>query len=84
MKNRFSSELHSANIQWVILNVDEHENKLFNDDYKLYANTVVLSKPVEGKQLNKKNLEDVWDYMNNEEKYGDYLQQEVSKMLQGK
>lgn len=83
LKDNFQPQLSSGLIKWVVLNVDEPENKHFNDDYKLYANAVVLSKQSENKELAWKNLEDVWDYMNNEEKFSGYIRQQVNQMLEG-
>ncbi len=73
----FPGELASSTMHWSVLNTDEPQNKHFQDDYHLQAQSVVLSEMRGGKETRWKNLEKVWDLLDSEEKFAKYIQDEV-------
>ena len=51
------------------------------EDYKLYTKSLVISKIKDGKEAEYKNLEKVWDYLDNKEAFYNYVKEEVTKFL---
>ena len=77
MEIYFQDKLESGEIVYKVINIDEEENAHFVDDYQLYTKSVVLSKLKDGKEVEYKNLQKVWDYLNDQEKFHSYIKEEV-------
>lgn len=77
----FKNELKSGKLIFKVINVEEEKNTHFINDYKLYTKSVVLSLLKNEKEVKSKNLEKVWDFLRSEQKFTDYVKQEVSLFL---
>jgi len=77
MRRYFQDKLESGEIVYKTINIDEEENVHFVDDYKLYTKSVVLSKLKDGKEVEYKNLQKIWKYLNDEEKFHSYIKEEI-------
>ena len=77
----FAKELASGELEYEVINIDEKGNGHFAKDYKLYTKSLVISKIKDGKEVEYKNLEKVWDYLGNKEAFYNYVKEEVSKFL---
>ena len=73
----FQDKLESGEIVYRVINIDEEENAYFVDDYQLYTKSVVLSKLRDGEEVEYKNLQKVWEYLNDQEKFHSYIKEEV-------
>jgi hypothetical protein len=79
----FADEIASKEIAWKVVNVDKSENSHFIQDYKLITKSVVLSKVVEGKEINWKNLDQIWQRVGNKESYLQYICDSIRNFLEG-
>ena len=77
----FSDELKSGLLEYKPINIDEKGNEHFSKDYKLYTKSVVVSLRKDGKEISYKNLEKIWQYLNDENKFFNYIKEETEKML---
>lgn len=78
----FAKELISGELEYEIINIDEKGNEHFVKDYKLYTKSLVISKIEDGKEVKYKNLEKVWNYLDNKEAFYNYVKEEVTKFLE--
>ena len=77
----YENELKDSTIVFNSLDFLEDENKHFQDDYKFDSQTLILSKFVNGKEVKWKNLDKIWDYSGDYEKFLKYIKNEVDKFL---
>ena len=79
----FAGELAAGGMRWRTINIDDPQNKHFEDDYRLQAQSVVLSEMRGGKETRWKNLEKVWDLLDDDASFLRYVQDEVRAYGQG-
>ncbi len=77
----FENELKTGKVVWRIINVDEPENKHYNEDYQLYTKSLIISEMKDGKEVRWKNLEKVWHYVRDDEKFDAYVKDEIVDWL---
>lgn len=77
----FSKEIDGAIIELKIINIDDKENEHFIKDYDLYMQAVILSKIVDDKEIMNKNLDKIWDLVENKEKYYLYIEKEIKEFM---
>jgi len=82
IENGFPDELIEGIIEWRVVNVDEPENEHFVDRFQLYAQSLVIERYRDGKSGDWKNLEKIWDLLNDEEAFMTYVQGEVRTFLE--
>ena len=81
IQSAFSPSLGNGRLQWRVLNVDEPANRHFIEDYRLITRSVIVSKMRDGKQVEWKNLEKIWELVGNKPAFVKYIQDEVSSYL---
>ena len=62
----FPDELASGQLQWQLINFDLPENKHYIKDYNLVEKSLVLVKQENGKTIRWKNVEEFWDFGENQ------------------
>lgn len=77
VKLNFEEELKTGKVVWRVINVDEPENKHFNDDYQLYTKSLIISEVKDGKEVRWKNLEKIWVLVRDDEKFDAYVNDEI-------
>lgn len=77
----FPVELDSGRIALKVANLDEPGNAHFNGDYRLNTQSVVLSDTRDGRETRWKNLEEVWELLDDEAKFLDYIRAEIREFL---
>ncbi len=82
IKTGFADELKSDLLEWRNVNIDDKENEHFEDDYQLYAQSVVLVEIKDGKQEKWKNLEQIWDLVGNKEAFINFIQKEIKLFME--
>ncbi len=75
----FADELTSGKILWQVVNVDQPQNKHFIKDYELITKSVVLSKMEDGKEVEWKNLDRIWQEVGNKQSYLEYVRDSILK-----
>jgi hypothetical protein len=78
----FAKELASGELEYKTINIDEKLNEHFVKDYKLYTKSLIISKIKDGKEVEYKNLEKVWNYLDNKEAFYNYVKEEIAKFLE--
>jgi thiol-disulfide isomerase/thioredoxin len=81
IKEAFAVELKSGVLAWQPVNVEKPETQHFIQDYKLYTKSVIVSEVVDGKEQRWKNLAKVWELLQNEKTFKDYVKQEIAAYL---
>ena len=82
--DKFSDELNSGKMEWKMVNVDEQENSHFIKKYDLFTKSVVLSKEIDGKEVQWKKLDKVWDLLNNQTNFYEYIKTETKNFIERK
>ncbi|MCG2713062.1 MAG: nitrophenyl compound nitroreductase subunit ArsF family protein, partial [Candidatus Omnitrophica bacterium] len=78
----FAKELASGELEYKVVNIDEKGNGHFAEDYKLYTRSLVISRIKGGKEVEYKNLEKVWNYLDNKGAFHNYVKEEITKFLE--
>ena len=69
------------NLEFKVVNVEELENRHFIQDYQLVSKALVLVKNKDGKQVDYKNLQAMWNYIRDEQSFNKWLTEEISNFL---
>lgn len=80
----FKKEIESGRINFKAINVDQKGNEHYIKDYQLYTKTLIVSTTKNGKQVQYKNLDKIWEYARNKEKFKSYVKNEVEEYLRAK
>ena len=78
----FSEQLKTGELTFTVINTDEPANEHFVEDYQLYTRSLVIAEFKDGKQVKWKNLAKVWDYLNNKEKFHEYVKSEIQNYVE--
>ena len=78
----FTKQLKTKELIFNIINIDLPENKHFIEDYQLYTKSFVIAEFKDGKQVKWKNLTKVWNYLNDRDKFYEYVKSEIQKYLE--
>lgn len=78
----FKEQLKSGLLEFKPLNIEKKENEHFIKDYNLYTKSVIISLIKDGKEASYKNLEKIWEYLKDENKFFNYIKVETEKVLQ--
>jgi hypothetical protein len=78
----FSEQLKTGELKFEVINTDEPANEHFVEDYQLYTRSLVIAEFKDGKQVKWKNLAKVWDYLNNKEKFHEYVKSEIQNYVE--
>lgn len=82
LESSFSDAMTSGKIDFQMLNTEDPENRHFVQDYQLYTKSVVLSKVKDGKEIEFKNLDKIWNLLGNKEKFSEYIKLETQDFLE--
>ena len=83
IKGNFKSELASKKLEFKVINIDEKDNMHFVNDYQLYTKALVLSLVKDGKEVNSKNLNKIWELVGNKDEFIEYIKVELANFLKG-
>ncbi len=79
----FADRLADGSLVFKIVMVDSRENSHFIDRYKLFTKSVVLSRYRGGKEVSWKNLDQVWNLLDDRDAFVDYVTGELTSFLGG-
>lgn len=82
IEDNFKDDLASGKIEFKTVNVEERGNEHFVDEYKLYTKSLVLSLVKDGKEVKSKNLDKIWEYARNKQKFIDYVTGEINEFME--
>ena len=81
IKTNFSEALASGKLAFTVVNVEINGNEHYMTDYQLYTKSLVLSLRKNGKEVAFKNLDKIWEYVGNKQRFQDYVRNEVAAFL---
>jgi len=81
LEQGFPKERKSGRIVWRDIDLDKPENQHFIQDFQILSISLVLSDMENGEQKQWKNLEEVWNLLQNEKGFVEYVQKEVRAWL---
>ena len=76
---QYSREAIGADLR--VVNVEEKENEHYIKDYRLYTKSLILSLVIDGKETKWKNLDKIWEYAGNKQRFIDYVKSGVADFL---
>ncbi len=77
----FADKLKSGQLEWRLINTDLPENEHYVGDYQLFTKSLVIVDMKDGKQVAWKNLDKIWQLLNNEDYFVEYVQHEIGEYL---
>jgi len=77
----FKKALASGQLRFRSVNVESKGNEHYVNDYQLYTKTLILSFEKDGKELRSKNLDKIWEYIRNKDRYQNYVRDEITAFL---
>ena len=77
----FKKEVESGKVKFKAINVDKKENKHYVKDYQLYTKTLIVSVTKQDKELKYKNLDKIWEYVRDKEKFVNYVKGKINESL---
>jgi hypothetical protein len=81
IESNFKDALASGKLTFKIVNVEGKGNEHYMNDYQLYTKSLVLSLTKDGKEVRSKNLDKIWEYVRNKDRYENYVRDEVAAFL---
>lgn len=81
LRQSFAEALAEGTVEWHPVNVQLPQNRHFIQDYQLFTKSVVISRLKDGRQVEWKNLERVWELVGNRAEFQTYIRGEVGAYL---
>jgi len=81
IETNFKKDIASGKIEFKEINIDHKGNEHYAGDYQLYTKSLVLSLVRDGKEVRWKNLDKIWEYVRDKERFVEYVKAEVSNFL---
>ncbi len=77
----FAEQKKNGTVKFKHVNVEEDGNRHFVQDYNIRAISIILSNKSGGEEEEWKNLDKVWMLLRNEEKFKEYITEEIKAYL---
>jgi hypothetical protein len=77
----YAEQLKDSSITLKSIDFLQEENEHYQDDYKFDVQTLIISKKVNGKEVKWKNLDKIWDYSGDYDKFQKYIEEEINDYL---
>ena len=81
IENNFKEALASGKLEFRAVNIEDKGNEHYASDYQLYTKSLILSLVKDGKQIRWINLDKIWEYVGNKQRFMDYVKSEVADFL---
>ncbi len=81
VRTGFEKELADGAVQWRVVNFQEKDNAHFAKTYKLYSQTLIVSRHFGGKEIAWRNLDLIWKLVRNDDAFIAYVQDEVDALM---
>jgi len=79
LDENFVQELNQKKILWRPVNTDIPQNAHFVNDFQLYTKSIVLVQLENGKVKRWKNLPKIWQLLNDQDAFTEYITDEIVK-----
>jgi len=81
IETNFKDALASGKLEFKVVNVEDKGNEHYGNDYQLYTKSLILSLVKDGKQIKWINLDKIWEYVGNKQRFIDYVKSGVADLL---
>jgi hypothetical protein len=81
IETNFKDAIASGRLEYKVVNIEDKGNEHYGSDYQLYTKSLILSLVKDGKEIKWKNLDKIWEYVGNKERFIDYVKCEVADFL---
>ncbi|MBU1125216.1 MAG: hypothetical protein KKC84_04265 [Candidatus Omnitrophica bacterium] len=81
IETNFKDALASGTLEFKAVNVEDRGNEHFVSEYELYTKSLILSYVQEGREIRSKNLDKIWEYAGNKQKFISYVTEEIGTFL---
>ncbi|MFH0941314.1 MAG: nitrophenyl compound nitroreductase subunit ArsF family protein [Candidatus Omnitrophota bacterium] len=81
IETNFKDALASGKLEFKVVNVEDKDNEHYSNNYQLYTKSLILSLVKDGKQIKWKNLDKIWEYVGNKQRFIDYVKGGVADFL---
>ena len=81
IETNFKDALASGKLEFRAVNVEDKGNEHFGKDYQLYTKSLILSLVKDDKETKWKNLDKIWEYVGNKQRFIDYVKSGVADLL---
>ncbi|MFH1479361.1 MAG: nitrophenyl compound nitroreductase subunit ArsF family protein [Candidatus Omnitrophota bacterium] len=81
IETNFKDAVQSGKIEFKAINVEDKGNEHFTKDYQLYTKSLILSMVKDDKEVESKNLDKIWEYSRNKQKFIDYVTSEINTFM---
>lgn len=81
INKNYEKELKNGSIKIQSIDFLEPENEKYQTKYGFDTQALIISKKVDGREVEWKNLDKIWDYSNSFKKYEKYVKKEINKLL---
>lgn len=82
IEKNFKDELASGALEFKAVNVEEEGNEHFTQDYQLYTKALILSLAKDGQEVKFRNLDKIWLFARDKQKFIDYVARELSEFME--
>lgn len=83
IQNRFAAELEAGRLDWKLIDIGKDPNKHYIETYSLYTKSVVVARMEDGKPVDFKILQEVWELVHKPDAFGEYIEEEVRRFMKG-
>jgi hypothetical protein len=77
----FAEQCADSSIMFRVINIEEKPNSHFIDDYRLVTKSLVLSLRKDGRELEWKNLDKIWQLVRDTERFKAYVKGAIEEYL---
>ena len=81
IQHRFAAELEGGRLDWKLIDIGKDPNKHYIETYSLYTKSVVVARMEDGKPVDFKILQEVWELVHKPDAFGDYVEEEVRQFM---
>ena len=81
IESNFKDVLTSGKLEFKVVNVEDKGNEHYGSDYQLYTKSLILSLVKDGKEIKWKNMDKIWEYVGNKQRFMDYVKIGVADLL---
>ena len=81
LKEIIDTKYAKEGITFIGLNIEDTENEHFRKDFDLKYSSVILVKVEGDKNTKNKNLDSVWSYTENKQKFFEYSEKEINNFI---
>ena len=81
IETNFKKAIASGKLEFKVVNVEDKGNEHYGSDYQLYTKSLILSLVKDGKEIKWKNMDKIWEYVGNKQRFIDYVKSGVTDFL---